>query len=100
MSPPKKITAATIELDQKILKLLSIAPHTSKELSMKVFRSPSAVNIRVKKLMEEDSRVIIQEVRKVKTGFGYSFSTVYRADIDTGEMKGTIYDRPKVAWHA
>jgi hypothetical protein len=98
-----KKSEATKEQDRQILILLASSPHTCKELGEKLSRSPNAINLRIKKLMEEDPRIVVHGTLKTKTRYGHSVATVFRANLSTDEklaLNLPIKEKPKSIWKA
>ena len=81
-----KKSEATKEQDRQILMLLASSPHTCKELGEKLSRSPNAINLRIKKLMGEDPRIVVHGMVKTKTRSGHSVATVFRASLKPDEL--------------
>jgi DNA-binding Lrp family transcriptional regulator len=71
--------------DRQILMLLASSPHTCKELGEKLSRSPNAINLRIKKLMEENPRIVKHSTLKTKTRYGHSVATVFSASLKPDE---------------
>ena len=96
-----KISDSTKEQDRQILMLLASSPHTCKELGEKLSRSPNAINIRIRKMMEEDPRIVIHGTLKTKTRYGHSVATVFRASLKPDElleMNVTVKVVPRSVW--